>query len=43
MGNDRNKINLIKSKVYQVLVICDSEYSKYLKKTLRKCLDFLDN
>jgi hypothetical protein len=40
---DRNKIDLIKSKGYQVLVIWDSEYRKDPESTLQKCLKFLND
>jgi hypothetical protein len=39
---DRNKIDLIKSKGYDVLVIWDSEYRKDPESTLQKCLNFLN-
>lgn len=41
--NDKNKINLIKSKGYKVLVIWESDYKKNPKETLEKCLNFLNN
>lgn len=40
---DRNKIDLIKSKGYDVLTIWESEYRKDPESTLKKCLNFLND
>jgi hypothetical protein len=40
---DKEKIDLAKSKGYDVLVIWDSEYRKYPESTLEKCLNFLND
>lgn len=39
---DKNKIELINKKGYQVLTIWESEYKKNPKQTLEKCIEFLN-
>lgn len=40
--SDENKMNLIQSKEYKVLVVWDSEYRKNPQQTLEKCIEFLN-
>jgi hypothetical protein len=40
--NDKNKLDLINSKGYDVLVIWESEYRKCPQQTLQKCIEFIN-
>lgn len=41
--NDKNKIDLVKSKGYDVLIIWESEYKKNPQQTLEKCIKFIND
>lgn len=40
---DEDKINLIKNKGYEILIIWESDYRKNPEATLEKCINFLNN